>query len=314
MAAPQSLEELALKPGWIKKNVPKSNNVAPVNRVYNSRNLLPSSEDYPVLGTSNSHDSIDASVWTTLKEKVPNSNGINTAVAARGESLSELSRVKCKKIKNPTKLGNGIQIAQPLPFSCETKKKASEIRPSDHKHHPAEIAMTSRGRKLKFDLENDIGTTDANTCIGSKINIVKPELTSIALENNGARPKIKGNTINMCSSEFPALGTSSAPVTSFFDSTHHDYEQLTRAKKGATAKITMTSNSTQHFPSSPNAIHAFLQPPDFSARNQQLIATVMDLLCNQRKKIEKFRTISTQFRSGQLDSKEYYKVLKFKNN
>nr|SVE73398.1 EOG090X01BP [Daphnia atkinsoni] len=306
LAASQSSEELAVNPGWIKKSVPKSHNVAPVNRVSNSRNLLPSSEDYPVLGTSTSHDSIDASVWTTLKEKVPISNGINTAVAARGESLSELSRLKCKKKKNLSKLGNGIQIGTPLPFSCETKKKATEVRPSYHKHHPAEIAMTSGGRKMKFDLENDIGTTDANTSIGSKINIIKPELTSIALENNGARPKIKANIINMCSSEFPVLGTSSAPVTSVFDSTHHDYAQLTRAKKGATAKITTTSSSTQHVPSSPNAIHAFLQPPDFSARNQQLIATVMDLLCNQRKKIEKFRTISTQFRSGQLDSKEYY--------
>nr|SVE75597.1 EOG090X01BP [Daphnia hispanica] len=268
LSTPQSSEELALKPGWIKKNIPKSNSVKSVSSVSKNRNLAPSPEEYPVLVPPASHDAFDTKIWTTLKEKVPNSNGIKTAVAAGISSLSESSKVKCKKKNNPLKVGNGNQIVQPSPFSCEAKKKTAEIRPSDFEHHTGEILKTSRGRKMKFDMTNDTGTADVNNCIGSKINIINPQSTSIA--------------------------------------TQQDYSQLTRAKKGATAKVTSTISSTQQFPSSPNVNHAFLQPPDFSARNQQLIATVMDLLFNQRKKIEKFRTISTKFRSGQLDSNEYY--------
>nr|SVE81791.1 EOG090X01BP [Daphnia magna] len=306
VTAPQSSEEPALKHGWIKKNLPKSNNLTSISSVSKGRNLPPSPEEYPELVPSSSHDASDSSVWTTLKEKVSSSNGINAGVAARVESLSELSKVKCKKKKNPSKGTQGNQILQPRPFSCETKKKDSEIRLDGLQHHPDEIPKTSRGRKIKLEMTDNIGTFDGNNCIGSKVNIIKPKPNSIEFENNGARPKIKANPINLRSSEFPALGMSSAPVTSIFDRNPHDFTQLTRVKKEATAKSTLTNSNAQHFPPSPNVNHAFLQPPDFSARNQQLIATVMDLLCNQRTKIEKFRTISTEFRSGQLDSKEYY--------
>lgn len=309
VTAPQSSEEPALKHGWIKKNLPKSNNLTSISSVSKGRNLPPSPEEYPELVPSSSHDASDSSVWTTLKEKVSSSNGINAGVAARVESLSELSKVKCKKKKNPSKGTQGNQILQPRPFSCETKKKDSEIRLDGLQHHPDEIPKTSRGRKIKLEMTDNIGTFDGNNCIGSKVNIIKPKPNSIEFENNGARPKIKANPINLRSSEFPALGMSSAPVTSIFDRNPHDFTQLTRVKKEATAKSTLTNSNAQHFPPSPNVNHAFLQPPDFSARNQQLIATVMDLLCNQRTKIEKFRTISTEFRSGQLDSKEYYMVL-----
>nr|SVE90981.1 EOG090X01BP [Daphnia sinensis] len=306
VTAPQSSEEPALKPGWIKKSLPKSNNVTSVSSVSKGRNLPPSPEEYPELVPCSSNDASDSSVWTTLKEKGPSSNGISAGVAAKVESSSELSKVKCKKKKNPSKGSQGNEIVQPRPFSCETKKKASEVRLDDIQHLPDEIPKTSRGRKIKLEMTDNIGTFDGINCIGSKVNIIKPQSNSIALENNGARPKMKTNPINLRSSEFPALGMSSVPVTSIFDRNPHDFAQLTRGKKEATAKPTLTNSNAQYFPPSPDVNHAFLQPPDFSARNQQLIATVMDLLCNHRMKIEKFRTISTEFRSGQLDSKEYY--------
>nr|SVE78703.1 EOG090X01BP [Daphnia lumholtzi] len=308
--ASQSSEDL--QTGWIKKSLHKSKNVTSVSSVSKSRNLPPSPEEYPVLLPSSFRDTSDFNMWTTLKEKGPSSNGISTGVPARIESSSELSKVKCIKKKNPSKGSQGNPIVQSRPFSCETKKKASEVRLDDIQHLPDEIPKTTRGRKMKLEMTDNIGTFDGNNCIGSKVNLIKPQPNSIALENNGARPKTKTNPINLRSSEFPALGMSSAPVTSIFDRNPHDVTQLTRGKKEATSKPTLTNSNAQHFPA-PDVNHMFLQPPDFSARNQQLIATVMDLLCNQRMKIEKFRTISTEFRSGQLDSKEYYMVLWLRN-
>nr|SVE79333.1 EOG090X01BP [Daphnia magna] len=205
VTAPQSSEEPALKHGWIKKNLPKSNNLTSISSVSKGRNLPPSPEEYPELVPSSSHDASDSSVWTTLKEKVSSLNGINAGVAARVESLSELSKVKCKKKKNPSKGTQGNQILQPRPFSCETKKKDSEIRLDGLQHHPDEIPKTSRGRKIKLEMTDNIGTFDGNNCIGSKVNIIKPKPNSIEFENNGARPKIKANPINLRSSEFPAL-------------------------------------------------------------------------------------------------------------
>nr|SVE86595.1 EOG090X01BP [Daphnia similis] len=203
--APQSSEEPALKPGWIKKSLPKSKNVTSVSSVSKGRNLPPSPEEYPELVPSSSNDASDASVWTTLKEKGPSSNGSTDGVAAKVESSSELSKVKCKKKKNPSKGSQGNQIVQSRPFSCETKKKASEVRLDDIQHLPDEIPKTSRGRKIKLEMTDNIGTFDGNNCIGSKVNIIKPQPNSMALENNGARPKMKANPINLRSSEFPAL-------------------------------------------------------------------------------------------------------------
>jgi hypothetical protein len=297
-------EQQVLKPGWIKKNPPKPVNISSVKNVSHSRNPLPFVEEYPLLVPSSSHDPGETGVWTTSKERIH--NGVTVpCIGPNVESSSKHSNIQCKKKKNPSKATNRKQ-AESLVFSGETKKKVSEIKIGELKRHPVEIPKASRNGRTKFDVFDN--PMESNSCIASKVNIIDPQINSKTIESNGARPKAKAKPINLSSSEFPALGNSS-PAVSFFDS-RHDESPLTHGEKVAPTKTTFTSSSGQHFPLplNNNTNRVFLQPPDFSVRNQQLIATVMDLLCNQRKKIEKFRTISTQFRSGQLESKDYYTV------
>nr|SVE83509.1 EOG090X01BP [Daphnia pulex] len=304
LTSPQLPEQQPLKPGWIKKNPPKPVNVSSVKSVSHSRNPPSTVEEYPLLVPSSLHDPGDANVWITSKDKVNNGVTVPCTVPST-ESSSKHPKERCKKKKNPPIATNKNQV-EALVFSGETKKKVSQIQVGELNRHPIEVPRASRTGRTKFDMSD--GLMETNTCIASKVNIIAPQINSKTIENNGARPKIKDKPINLNSSEFPALGNSS-PVTSFFDSSH-DGSPLTRVEKLAPTKIALTSSSVQNVPLTlnNNSSRAFLQPPDFSVRNQQLIATVMDLLCNQRKKIEKFRTISTQFRSGSLDAKEYYTV------
>nr|SVE74966.1 EOG090X01BP [Daphnia dolichocephala] len=303
---PQSSEEPPLKPGWIKKNLPKSKNVSSVHSISNGRKPPPCAEEYPVLVPSSSNVAFESTVWTTSREKAPRSNGTSDASATiRTGSLAELSKVKCKKKQNPTKAVSGKPIEQSLPRVNETKKKAADMLYEDLKEYPDDTPKLARGGRSKLETGNNITVVGNNDGIGSKLNIIKPQPAPASLENNGARPKTKAKSINLSATDFPALHTS-APVTSFFDKAQHDSTRLTHVEEIPAAKTAPTNSSGEHLPLSANSKHGFLQPPDFSARNQQLIATVMDLVCSQRKKIEKFRTISSQFRSGQLDPKEYY--------
>ena len=299
----QLSEQQALKPGWIKKNLPKPANISSDKSV-SHRNSLSSVEQYPLLVPSSSHDSGDTSVWATSKDKIHNVVAV-PGVVPNIESSSKYPDIRLNKKKNPSKVTNKTQT-ESLAFSGEIKKKVSENQIGELKRHTVEIPKTSRNGRTKFDMSNS--QMESTTCIASKVNIIDSQINVKPIENNGARPKTKVKPINLSSSEFPALGNSS-PAISFFDNNHHGLP-LARDEKVAPTKITFTSSSGKDFPLplNNNTNRIFLQPPDFSIRNQQLIATVMDLLCNQRKKIEKFRTISTQFRSGQLDSKEYYMV------
>lgn len=309
-----SEETSALKTGWVKKDLNKDIKNAPVKNVPRGKNPPPV-EEYPVLAPSSLYEPCETGVWISSKTKSMNSVGNNIpSVTPNTESYSEQQKIRSKKKKTSSKLPNKNKVPETNMFSGETKNKVSKMQVSELKHQTGEIPKTIQIGKTKVDLNSEANTFESKNC-ASKITIINPQSNLKPIENSGAKPKTKGKPINL--SEFPALSSSGSTLSSFFDDSQQNTSQMTRVEKLAPTKVSTLSfinnSSGQNFPLTlnNNSNRAFLQPPDFNVRNQQLISTVMDLLCNQRKKIEKFRTISSQFRGGQLDSKEYYMVVNF---
>ncbi len=310
LSTPQVAEETALKCGWVKKDLTKGNKSAIAKSISHGQNFLPSMvEEYPVLVSSSLYEPCETGVWITSKNKSLNANGSKIGSSLPNmEVPSEQSKMHSKKKKKPPKLPNKNPV-ETIVVSSESKNKVSKMQIGELKHHTTgEIPRTIQIGKSKVDLTREANSFESKNIVGSKISIINSQTDPKPVENNGAKPKTKVKPINL--SEFPALGSCEPSVSSFFDSSQENTIQMTRVKKVAPTKVTFTSTSGQHFPLTlnNNTNRVFLQPPDFNVRNQQLISTVMDLLCNQRKKIEKFRTISSQFRGGHLDSKEYYMV------
>lgn len=314
-------EQSNVKGGWIKKDLLKPTKNTQVKSSLPGKNAPPSVDDYPVLVSSSTHGASEVGVWPTTRDSSVNLNGKKSAsTVPKVEPWSEQSKINSKKKKSSSK-STSKDSTEAVSFSNGTKKKPSDVHDGiPNSSYPPEM-YKNQFRKTKLDDALNAMCALEPQPIGSKVTMIKPQQLTKPVESNGAKPKVQANSVNLCKSEFPVLGSSTSNLTSFIENSKNDRPQLTKFEKPS--KITFTSSSGQSFPISPptnsppppstplitNLNRPFLQPPDFCERNQQLISTVMDLLCNQKKKIEKFRTISAQFRSGKLDPKEYYMVL-----
>ena len=173
-----------------------------------------------------------------------------------------------------------------------------------------------------YDLIGVANGTESRAPITSKVGLVKaPDAGGIAggvaVGVGGVKPKTK--TISMSHDNFPSLGRNSAITNSFFDGPLSQQGKKATPKTPATpledakpTRVTFTSSSGRHFPLPVEATppldtsYTFLQPPEFAVRNQGLITTITDLLCDQQNQFAQFRTVSARFRSGAIDPAEYY--------
>lgn len=300
------------KPGWVKKDAVKSSKISSVKNSVDTKHINPPVDEYPTLVSSPSYEPRSVAATWVSKDKTSVSGGKSTIVVPKVES--EQAKLLNKKKKNSAKATNSKASNEALLHPSEIKKKNSDfiMNELDYLNQPAEISKASlqtQFRKTKLDdISSALSNTEPKSGIGSKITIIKPDAVSKPPENNGAKPKSKVKSINLSQSDFPSLGISTTTVNSFFNSSVNERSHQARVDKTVPSKN--TNNAEQKLPVvlNNNVNQNFLPPSDFNERNQQLISTVMDLLCNQSKKIQQFRTISAQFRSGQLDPREYYMV------
>ena len=301
------------KIGWVKKDPPK-----PIKSVASKGNLqtknqsprLSTMEDYPTLAPSAVKSQLGASIKNSGKAKTAVVNGIKTPLPSKPpvvlptcESWPEPVKSRGKKKKNQLKPDNSNGSDETITFASQAERKISEMQLGELKS----LSTLMGGTRL--DLGSAANAAESKGSIGSKVGLIKQPTENKPFENNGAKPKTKAKPVSLDQSDFPALGQTSAPVPIFFEKP--PLLVLRPREHVAPTKVTFTSSSGQSFPMSidDSSTRKFLQPPDFAARNQQLISTVMDLLCHQNSKIDQFRTVSTQFRSGQLKPEGYYLVI-----
>lgn len=171
-----------------------------------------------------------------------------------------------------------------------------------------------------YDLIGAANDTESRAPITSKVGLVKaPEVGGIN-GVGGVKPKTKTKqTISLSHDNFPSLGRSTAVTNSFFEvpqgkkaAPKTPVAAVTPVEDATPTRVTFTSSSGRHFPLSvepapaPGTRYTFLQPPEFAVRNQGLITTITDLLCDQQNRFPQFRTVSAKFRSGEVRPAEYY--------
>ena len=287
-------EQPTVKATWVKKEPPKpikSQTVKQNNP--NGKKPVPSPDEYPSLVKTPSNGSSMASIWQTKdkKPKMQMSNPVHPVVQDKKTSLK--SNVKYPKADSTPSSQNKVT------------RKLDEDETPEIRFNPNENSNILTRKAKLLDASSISSSRESNT-IGSKISTVKQTDGPSTVDNNGAIPKTKAKPMTLVASDFPVLGASASTVASIFDNSA-DSSKPKSSENGTPLKVNFTTTSSGTLNNN-QLTRTFLQPPDFSTRNQQLIATVMDLLCNQHKKIEKFRTVSAQFRKGFLDPKNYYKV------
>ncbi len=318
--------------GWApKKEAPAPK---PVATAAKPKKVAPSSvEDFPNLVPSSSKTIVDNASWNATKAK-PNPvvngnstkgppkamNGSVPSSARTVESWTEPNKGGNKKKKNAAT--GGIADDDVTTFTSQAERKISEMQIGELKKLSTHMGGTT------LDLSSVAGTAEKKS-MGSKIGLIKQPV----VETGGVKPKAK--PVPLKPSDFPALGGSTiahdapllfqkkssskkpSPPPGFNNNNNENNNSSSSSSSVVTpTKVTFTSSSGQSFPLSVEPLlssggslgRVFTQPPDFALRNQQLISTVMDLLCHQQGKINQFRTVSNQFRSEQIDPSEYYHV------
>lgn len=313
-AAPTLQEPSSSKASWVKKDPPK-----PIKITASKGNLQtkekpsrPSAlEDYPALSHTTSKPQAETPRLNSVKVKAAVVNGNKNTLPVKPtaasvpvvESWSESSKSRGKKKKsNQVKSNNSSDPEETITFTSTAERKVSEMQLGELKS----LSTLMGGTRL--DLSAVANATESKS-FGSKVGLIKQPLENKSNENGGAKPKTKAKPIPLNQSDFPALGqfSSSTPTPIFFEKKKPAVSRP--PEQVAPTKVTFTSSSGQNFPLSvddDSLTRKFLQPTNFSLRNQQLISTVMDLLCHQKSKIDKFRTVSTEFRSDQLKAEGYY--------
>jgi len=193
-------------------------------------------------------------------------------------------------------------------------------------------SLSSHMGGSSYDLIGVANGAETRVPITSKVGLVKPSDVGIVngggingggingggINGGGVRPKTKTNqTISLSHDNFPSLGRGVPVSNSFFDAPQGkkvvSKTPATPVENATPTRVTFTSSSGRHFPlpvevtpSAADARYTFLQPPEFAVRNQGLITTITDLLCDQQNRFPQFRTVSAQFRSGKVHPAEYY--------
>jgi hypothetical protein len=312
-AAPPLQEPSNSKASWVKKDPPKLiKSTAPKGSLQtkDKPSRSPALEDYPALSRSASKSQVEVPRLNSVKVKAAVVNGNKNILPVKStataslpgvESWSESSKSRGKKKKNhQLKSGYNSDPDEMITFTSTAERKVSEMQLGELKS----LSTLMGGTRL--DLAGVANATESKS-VGSKIGLIKQPLENKSMENGGAKPKTKTKPIPLNQSDFPALGQSSSTPTPIF----FEKKKETVSRPPEPTKVTFMSSSGQNFPLSidDSLTRKFLQPPDFAVRNQQLISTVMDLLCHQKSKIDKFRSVSTEFRSDQLKAEGYYMVL-----
>lgn len=284
-------EDNTSKAVWVKKDPAKSIKSLQLNQSIRDKKLLPA-EEFPSL-VSPYVEPTKKSYGGKPKDKNPNLQSSNQPrTVIERETLSK-SNVKTLNI-------NAVQSSK-----NKTGEKKSDFQSFEIGMNPNENSNVLTRKAKSLNVSCISSSSEPSNSIGSKVGIVKLAHSSTAADNNGARPKIKVQPVILAPSDFPALGSSATAHTSIFDNSHHF------SKTKPTVNNIQSKNENIPFGSLNNNLspRTYMQPPDFSLRNEQLIATVKDLLCNQQEKIEEFRKISIQFRNGARNPKDYYKVI-----
>lgn len=305
---------------WVKKEVPKLHQPLLKPAAAPVKNQRPTAADFPVLGPSSSSKLpfVESLKKAASKEKSAGGSRAASVTIPVGESWSEPAKSKGKKKKNSCKTGAADDMNESIAFQTPAERKIAEMQIGELRN------LSTHMGGHTFDLTSVANGIDSRPLNTSKLSLVKAPDAQVELSNGGVKPKTKA--ISLSHDNFPSLGGKNAALNSK-NSFFSEPTPPRVAKKAVAAaklplqedatptRVTFTSSSGRHFPlvagegsaaAAAAADYTFLQPPEFAVRNQGLITTVTDLLCDQQNRFSQFRTVSAQFRSGQVQAAQYY--------
>lgn len=293
---PQPQEWPKLDTTWGKKDQPKPSKAAIAKQPPSKPKLnIQAQDEYPSLVPSGKPKSEPPRKALTkarqAPEQKPKPQGPLSIVPDGGESF----KGKGKKKKANSKSADDEDT---VVFKTTAERKMAELQLGEIK------SLSSRMGSTTLDLGAAACTSERKNVAESKIGLIKADDLN-PLEANGVKPKVKAKP-SFSTFEFPALSSAPQVTQSFFEDAFNVPSSQSVCKTNQAKKANATKNEAG--PSSSPTAHTFVPPHDFSNRNHQLISTVADLLCSNHNKISQFRTVSSQFRNGKMEAKQYYSV------
>lgn len=183
--------------------------------------------------------------------------------------------------------------SKPEPKKVEPEPKKVEPEKQEPRFNlarPSKAAPTAEQKPVPKPVSKPAPPTEDFPSLGASSSKISANFVPVKKDLNMNNPSSTWNGKSVASNPSTAA-SKGAPPPGFQSST---------AKKPAPPPGFKPGGATRTGPM------RYQEPPNFSGRNQNLLSTIMSLIGGKSLEFDRFKTLSSKFRSGNLSSTEYH--------